>query len=262
MYSPTPDELLQAIEREELFVVFQPQLAARDGTIAAVEALVRWRHPHHGVVGPGHFVTLAEQHGLVGRLTRRVLEDACRAAARWPQLSIGVNISATELRTPDFADYIADVAVDAGLPLERLELEIVESAFIDDFEAAVATVESLRNRGIRVALDDFGTGYSSLTYLRRLPIDKIKIDKSFVDGVDKVQSAAIVHAVVALGRALGLKVCAEGVETPLQQQFLKAAGCHLLQGYLFSRPVDAAQIDLMLAKNVAPKLVSPRLASG
>ena len=159
---------------------------------------------------------------------------------------LAVNISSRQLEQPEFADWVVAKALEARFPLERLELEIVESAVIDNFDQASRVLSRLRSLGVKIALDDFGTGYSSLTYLSKLPLDKLKIDKSFVDGVTTVQSAAIVQAVIALARALGLKVTAEGVETPEQRHFLRVSGAHYLQGYLLSRPVPAAEISNML----------------
>ncbi|MBV9635609.1 MAG: EAL domain-containing protein [Methylobacteriaceae bacterium] len=242
-------DLLAAIEGNQLFLLYQPQMTPDGAMLASVEALVRWNHPARGPIGPASFVPMAEEFDMIDRLGAWVLERACREAQRWPRLSVAVNVSALQFRSTRFAEEVEAIVRRSSLPFDRLELEIVESAYIDDFGAAERVLRRLRALGIRIALDDFGTGYSSLTYLRRLPLDKIKIDQSFVQEIDTVHSAAIVHAVVALGRALGLKVTAEGVETEAQQRFMRAAGCHYLQGFLFSRPVPAEAIDGMLDRD-------------
>ncbi|MBH0239210.1 putative bifunctional diguanylate cyclase/phosphodiesterase [Methylobrevis albus] len=242
------DELLTAIADNQLFLQYQPQMTSDGRSMASVEALVRWHHPEKGSIGPGDFTPDAEAAGVMSELGNWILRRACRDCARWPRISVAVNVSALQLRDTNFVETVVDIVREEGLAFERLELEIVESAVIEDFARASEALSRLRSLGIRIALDDFGTGFSSLTYLRRLPLDKIKIDKSFIDDLDKVQSAAIVHAVIALSRALGLKVTAEGVETEAQQRFLRSAGCHFLQGYLFSRPVEAAEIARRLAE--------------
>ena len=156
--------------------------------------------------------------------------------------SSDLNVSPLQFREPDVVNMVRTVADAAGMPLDRIELEVTEGAYFDDVERAQVELKRLRALGVQIALDDFGTGYASLTYLRKLPFTKVKIDKSFVDDCQSVGAAAIIHAVVAMSRALGLKVTAEGVETEEQQRFLRAAGCHYLQGYLFSRPVPAHEI--------------------
>jgi EAL domain-containing protein (putative c-di-GMP-specific phosphodiesterase class I) len=236
------NEIIKGLERGEFYVLYQPFLTNDGARIAGVEALLRWNRP--GLkTGPGEFIKVAEQTGAIHELGLFVLRQACRDALQWPALSVAVNISAPQLLDPLFVKTVQTIVQESGLPFARLELEIVESAFIEDFEIAEQAISRLRKLGIRIALDDFGTGYSSLTYLRRLPLDKIKIDQSFVAGVDTVGSAAIVQAVVALGRALGLKITAEGVETQDQYRFLRACGVQYMQGYLFSCPVAAAAIS-------------------
>jgi len=240
-------EIANGLQRGEFCVLYQPFFASNGTGMAGVEALLRWNHPSRPRMGPDEFIIAAERSGIIFDLGQFVLREACRDAVQWPSLSIAVNVSALQLLDPRFVDCVQTAAQEAGLPFERLELEIVESSFIKDFAIAEQALTRLRSLGIKIALDDFGTGYSSLTYLRRLPFDKIKIDRSFVAGVDMVQSAAIVQAVVALGRALGFKITAEGVETEEQRRFLRACGCHYLQGYLFSKPVAGAIIGEKLA---------------
>jgi len=239
-------DFLTAIDEDQLYLLYQPQMTADGARMVAVEALVRWHHPTDGPLGSGAFVDKVEQHGLEQELGAWVLEAACREALAWPQIGLAVNVSAQQFRDERFVGGVLGTVERLGFDPTRLELEIVESTFIDDFEVTSAAIDRLRAAGIRIALDDFGTGYSSLTYLRRLPLDKIKIDQSFVREIDQMQSAAIVHAVVALARALGLKITAEGVETEEQQRFMKAAGCHYLQGYRFARPLDPQALTAML----------------
>jgi len=185
-----------------------------------------------------------------------VLKHACQEALRWPGLTLSVNISPTQFQKARFVERLVECVRETGFPLARLELEIVETTFFEDPGSAEAQLRHLRSFGIGLALDDFGIGYSSLSYLRRMPFTKLKIDKSFIDDVAMMHSAAIVHAVIALGRALGLKVTAEGVETAEQHKFLRTAGCHYLQGYLFSKPVPPAEIDALLSAQPSPMMRS------
>ncbi len=239
-------EILSGIRNREFHVVYQPQMLADGSRIAAVEALARWESPSHGVVGPADFVAIAERNGVINELGAFVLRQACADATDWPGITVSVNVSPRQLLENNFAEFVETTVLEAGLPFARLELEIVESALIEDFEAVTKIVDRLRGRGVRIALDDFGTGYSSLTYLLKLPFDKLKIDKSLVDDVGTARCAAVVQSIVAMAKALGLKITAEGVETEPQQLFLRLCGCHYLQGYLFSRPVAAEAITQML----------------
>jgi EAL domain-containing protein (putative c-di-GMP-specific phosphodiesterase class I) len=238
--------ILKGIKDGEFELLYQPQLTADGARMVAVEALLRWTTAT-GPVPVGEFIASAEKSGAIHELGAFALRQACLQAVAWPQIRVAVNVSAVQLRDPDFSQAVKKIVGETGLPFERLELEIIESALIEDFDHAERQFADLRRLGMTVALDDFGTGYSSLTYLRKLPLDKLKIDGSIVADIDKVQSAAIIQALVALARALGLKITAEGVETEQQQRFLKACGCHYVQGYLFSRPVKAALIAEMLA---------------
>ncbi len=231
--------LIGPIKKSELALLYQPQMSADGSTIACVEALLRHDHPVRGRVGAGEVLGHFNTPELLEELDWWVLERACRDALNWASLPVSVNVSATQFHKPDFAARVLALVTEVGLTPTRLELEIVEGAFINDFAAATANLEALRREGIRIALDDFGTGYSSLTYLLKIPVDKVKIDKCFVDNVEQLQSAAVIQAIVALSRALGLKVTAEGVETAEQHRFLRAAGCHYMQGYLFSMAASA-----------------------
>ena len=242
----TAEDLREAIDRDRLVLYYQPEMTADGARLQCVEALVRWEDPERGLVPPRLFVPLAEKSGLISELGAWVMRRACRDGVRWPEVAVAVNVSPLQFRDPGFFDFVRATADAAGLPFNRLEIEVTEGAYFDNVEWAMQELRKFRSLGMSVALDDFGTGYASLTYLRRLPFTKIKIDKTFVDECQVIGSAAIIHAVVALSRALGLKVTAEGVETPEQQRFLRAAGCHYLQGYLFSRPVPAREITASL----------------
>ncbi|MFO1134458.1 MAG: EAL domain-containing protein [Rhodoblastus sp.] len=241
-------DLMRAIDRRELSVVFQPQLTADAQSVASVEALLRWRRPDGAFVSAEGFVELAERAGLIDLLGLYVLEQACTAARAWPRILLAVNISPTHFAKPGFVDDVARVLDATWFPPERLEIEIVESAAFADPDFARKQMDRLHALGARVAMDDFGTGYSSLSLLQRLPFDKVKIDKSFVDGIPNTKSVAILHAMIALVRALGMKVTAEGVETVEQQRFLKAAGCHYLQGFLYARPLAAEDLPDFLER--------------
>jgi diguanylate cyclase len=241
------DDLRHAIDRNELELHYQPQVSADGSKIIGMEALVRWRHPVYGLIPPIEFIGIAEERGLIVQLGEWVIRRACMDAANWGDITIACNVSAIQFRQTDFVQSVAKALEDTRFDPMRLELELTESVVVADADQAENSIMELRSMGVKLALDDFGTGYSSLIYLRRFAFDKIKLDKSFLDSLeDTGESAILVHSVVHLGRALGLTVTAEGVETAEQQRFLQAVGCHLLQGYLFSRPVEAHKIDEML----------------
>jgi EAL domain-containing protein (putative c-di-GMP-specific phosphodiesterase class I) len=240
------ERILAGIRNREFHLVYQPIVAAASGEPIGVEALLRWV-ALEGPVPTSIFLPVAEMTGVIVELGTYALAQACLDALQWPHLKVSVNVSAVQVREKSFSERVCSVVKDTGLPFERLELEIVESALIGDFDHAKKELLKLREAGIGIALDDFGTGYSSLTYLRQLPLDKLKIDRSITADIGTVQSASIVQALVALARAIGLKITAEGVETQEQQRFLRACGCHYLQGYLFSMPVSAQTITEHLA---------------
>jgi diguanylate cyclase (GGDEF)-like protein len=244
-------EIALALERDELELYFQPQ-AVTGGEVFGFEVLVRWQNPVRGMVSPGIFIPLAEETGLIGQIDQWVLREACREAASWPNpLSIAVNLSPIDFRRGDIPDMILSVLLETGLNPQRLEIEITEGVLIDDFERAIAILRQIKNLGVRVAMDDFGTGYSSLSYLQAFPFDKIKIDQTFIAKIGKnTQAAAIIHAIVGLGRALELPVIAEGVETHEQLAFLVKEGCNEVQGYLIGRPQPIAQYQQIVAKFV------------
>jgi diguanylate cyclase (GGDEF)-like protein len=244
-------DLRRALERMEFFVEYQPEVELAGGRVVGMEALVRWQHPQRGVVPPQEFVGIAEETGLALRLGRWVLGEACSQAAGWEdRISVSVNLSARELQQARIRsiDEVSSVLATSGLPAHSLTLEIKESAVMQDAEAALATMNDLKKLGVRLALDDFGSGYSSLTYLRRLPLDLVKIDRAFVaelGGNDEGQ--AIVHALVDVCHAVGAKVLAEGVASPDQSRLLRDLGCELGQGEAFSAPLDAEAAARLVA---------------
>jgi diguanylate cyclase (GGDEF)-like protein len=241
------DDLRQAIANDELVLHYQPQVSIDGSAIVGVEALVRWPHPVHGMVPPTEFIGIAEERGLIVPLSEWVLRKACTEAKRWDGLRLAVNVSPIQFRHKDFVASVLRIIEETGFDPTRLELELTEGVVVEDADAAENAMMELRARGVGLALDDFGTGYSSLIYLRRFAFDKIKIDRSFLEYMETTgESAILVHSIAHLGRALGLRVCAEGVETAEQHRFLQAIGCHELQGFLFSKAVPAAEIDRML----------------
>ena len=231
-------DLRHALSRGEMTLVYQPQTSIETEEVVGFEALLRWRHPERGEVPPDDFVPIAEDTGLILQIGEWVLRAACAEAARWERpLGIAVNVSATQLHNSGFALLVRDILVEVGLAPDRLELEITETALIRDLTRALATLRQLKALGVRIAMDDFGTGYSSLANLRAFPFDKLKIDRSFIAAVDQNgQSAAIVRAVLGLGRGLGMPVVAEGVETRAELQFLADELCNQAQGYLLGKP--------------------------
>ena len=248
----TEDELRKAIETGGLVVYYQPIMTVDGERMAAVEALVRWQHPVRGLVPPDHFISLAEDRGLILPLGEFVLRQACRDGRRWPGVRVAVNVSPIQFRQKDFAEMVERVLAEEQFDASQLELELTEGVVIADADQAENVMMDLRALGVRLALDDFGTGYSSLVYLRRFAFDKIKIDRSFLESMEATgESAIIVHSIIHLGRALGLTVTAEGIETAEQHRFLQAAGAHELQGYLFSRPVPGEHIDRLLEAQAA-----------
>jgi diguanylate cyclase len=241
------DDLRHAILRDELALHYQPLYSADGSTVVAVEALVRWPHAKQGLISPTRFISIAEERGLVIPLGEWVLRRACQDGKRWPNLRIAVNVSPIQFRHRDFVDGVVRILRETSFNPTRLELELTEGVVVEDADAAEAAMMELRALGVHLALDDFGTGYSSLIYLRRFAFDKIKIDRSFLESMEATgESAILVHSIVHLGRALGLTVTAEGVETSEQHRFLQALGCHQLQGFLFSKPVPPEDIDRLL----------------
>jgi EAL domain-containing protein (putative c-di-GMP-specific phosphodiesterase class I) len=244
-------DLREALRKGALTLHYQPLIEAGSHRLAGFEALVRWTHPIHGEVSPTVFIALAERTGLIAALGRWVLRTACAAAAQWPpHLRIAVNLSPVQLLTGALAEEVEATLRASGLAAERLELEITESVLLPDSEHTLTLLHRLNALGVHISADDFGTGYASLSYLRRFPFDRIKIDQSFVrDLAHHTGSLEIVRAVLGLGRALGMRMLAEGVETAEQMEILESEGCHELQGYLFSRPVAADQVAELIARD-------------
>ncbi|HEY3237927.1 MAG TPA: bifunctional diguanylate cyclase/phosphodiesterase [Acidimicrobiia bacterium] len=247
-------DVADAARRGELVVDYQPIVDLTTGKFTGVEALVRWQHPTRGLLPPSAFIDLAEETGAIVGIGSWVLETAARQLRSWqrrydlPELSLSVNVSVCQLDDPGYADHVGDVLRRTGLDPTSLILEVTESVLADPAGAAAGSLERLRQRGVQVALDDFGTGYSSLTYLKRIPVDILKIDQSFVAGLGTDHhDTAIVRNVIELAHALGLDVVAEGIEEPDQLARLRALGCRTGQGFLLSRPVPAAAIDRLLA---------------
>jgi diguanylate cyclase (GGDEF)-like protein len=247
-------DLREAIAGGGLRVAYQPIVDKSGEKIMGVEALCRWTHPVRGEISPAEFIALAEHSGCIIELGAFVLRQACLDGNTWPQLSLAVNVSPLQFRRADFVDQVERILNETGFDPARLELELTESVLLGNVDSAEAAMLRLKALGVRIALDDFGTGYSSLLYLRRYPFDKLKIDRSFVLSIEKAaDAAAIVHAIVGLGRGLGMKVTAEGVETADQHLFLRAAGVHFMQGYRFGAAMPAADIARRLHEQGAPR---------
>jgi diguanylate cyclase (GGDEF)-like protein/PAS domain S-box-containing protein len=244
-------DLRKALANDELELYYQPQ-AEMDGTVVGFEALVRWHHPRRGMVPPSTFIPLAEESGLIIALGEWVLRTACREASSWSRpLRIAINLSPVQFQHGDPANLVHAVLFETGLAPNRLELEITEGVLIGDFSRAISILRRLKSLGVRIDMDDFGTGYSSLFYLQSFPFDKIKIDRCFIDNVTRnPQSAAIVRAVIGLGKGLGLPVIAEGVETREQLAFLADANCDGVQGYLIGRPQPIAHYADVVGKPI------------
>jgi len=250
------NDLRATIESGSLCVAYQPIVNNSGEIVVGVEALCRWTHPERGEIQPSEFVPIAEHSGLIIELGEHVLRRACLDGKAWPGLTVSVNVSPLQFRRTDFVDVVERILAETEFDPARLELEVTESTLLGNVDTAELAMFRLKALGVRLALDDFGTGYSSLLYLRRFPFDKLKIDSSFVLSIERAaDAAAIVHAVVSLGRGLGMKVTAEGVETAEQQLFLRAAGIHSMQGYRFGRPGTAAEIQMRVTKPESFRIV-------
>lgn len=245
-------KLRVALERDELYIVYQPQCDRHGGRILGLEALVRWRHPQDGIISPMEFIPIAEESDLILGIGRRVIELVCREIAALRREGrmvppVAVNVSAHQVARGSLVEDIAAALARHGLPSEALEVELTETVLVDRLDERLAVFADLAERGIRIAIDDFGTGYSSLAYLRSLPVSKLKIDMSFVrDLPDGVEALTLVKAIIGMGHAMGLRIVAEGVESASQAECLKAEGCDLLQGYYIGLPVRMQEIELFL----------------
>ena len=238
--------LLQAIEREQLELNFQPQLDTRDGTLVGVEGLLRWHDDVLGRVAPSEFVPILEMTGDIDRVGEWVLRRACSQAVGWLRAGaptrVGVNVSARQLRSPQFADTVSRALDETGLDPHLLELELTEGVLVENPGSTREVLDALRRNGVRIAVDDFGTGYASLAYVRQFPMDTLKIDRQFVRGLPiDAENAAITSAIVALGQSLRLEIVAEGVETEAEEEFLHSLGCYLVQGFRFAHPMSPGE---------------------
>lgn len=250
------NDLHNALDRQELELYFQPQVAVASGAIVGAEALVRWNHPRRGLVSPGDFIPIAEETGIILAVGDWVLREACRSIRLWIEQGVvgedfrlAVNVSPKQFRQWNFVERVAAIVAETGIDARHLELEVTEGMFVDDVQDAAYKMACLIELGIRFAIDDFGTGYSSLMYLKRLPLEVLKIDRSFVDGVlDDANDAAIVETILAMAQRFGYHVIAEGVERQAQLEFLRERGCDAYQGYHFSKPVSAADFVALAQK--------------
>jgi EAL domain-containing protein (putative c-di-GMP-specific phosphodiesterase class I) len=253
-------ELSKSLGRGELAVFYQPIIDLQSGVPTGVEALVRWRHPTRGLVGPNEFIPLAEETGVILPIGAWVLQEACAQAVRWSAfgrdghgLSVTVNLAAQQLAEASFVDDLRRVMRETGLPPDRLILEMTETVMFHDTTTTIARLEAIRELGVRIAIDDFGTGYSSLGYLRRFRVDILKIAREFVGPADSQEEWAFAGAIVALGRTLGLAIIAEGIEEQGQLERLRALGCEFGQGYLFARPEAAPAVTRYLEIELAQR---------
>ena len=253
--------LRRALEREEFLLHYQPKVNLDTGEITGVEALIRWQQPARGLLPPSQFVPIAEDCGLIVQIGRWVMREACRQARAWqdaglPALSIAVNVSAMEFRDSGFVEHVRTILSDTGLEARYLELELTEGVLMEDAESAASVLRELKKMGVQLAVDDFGTGYSSLSYLRQFPIDVLKIDRSFVQQISAdPEDSTIVSAIINMGKSLKHLVVAEGIETQQQRAYLQTQHCAEGQGYLFSRPMAAAQFAQLLQKVITDTLV-------
>lgn len=248
-------DLRQALSRGEFRLHYQPQISSKTGTIIGMEALIRWQHPIRGIVPPANFVPLAEDIGLIASIGEWVLREACRQNRAWqaqglPPVTVAVNLSALQFLQHNLPDKIQEILDETGLEPRYLELELTESTFMQDAEHTIATLHTLKAMGLQLAIDDFGTGYSSLSYLKRFPIDKLKIDQSFVrELASDPDDAAIARTIIRMGHSLRLEVIAEGVETVEQLAFMKKEGCDQIQGYFFSKPLTPDELGQFMLQN-------------
>jgi diguanylate cyclase (GGDEF)-like protein len=257
--------LRRSVERHELLLHYQPLIDLRTGDIIGMEALLRWDHPHRGILSPATFISIAEETGEIIRIGQWVLEEACRRTVEFQRLrpdyplTVCVNISAAEFRQRDLPRRIAGVLGDTGLPARQLKLELTESVLIQDIPSTLEMLGELRDLGVGLAIDDFGTGYSSLSYLQRLPVDTLKVDQSFIArlGVDAT-SGPVLRAIVEMGNALKMNVVAEGIENRWQWDFLADIGCRQGQGHFFTPPVEATDFGRLLTAHNPIKVRAPR----
>jgi predicted signal transduction protein with EAL and GGDEF domain len=245
-------DLRRALERGEFLLHYQPQVDTHSGSVVGAEALLRWVHPERGMVAPGTFIPLLEEIGFIGAVGEWVLREACRQMKEFEALGLSlpkmaVNVSAAQFN-PAFVHSVRDILEEAGLAPSRLELELTEGVVMEDASVTLNALADLKELGVSLAIDDFGTGFSSLSYLSRFPLDELKIDRSFVVGLNKSEAdASLVVAIISMARSMKLRLVAEGVETEEQYHFLTDNGAHVIQGYLFSKPVPAEDLQPLLS---------------
>lgn len=258
--SPEADALSAGLERDEIEVLFQPLFAAPDGALLGAEALARWRHPEHVVVGGEALFEAADRAGLLDALSDHVMREALATAATWREpLRLSLNVTAADLAAPGFADRIAAAVADAGFDPRRLTLEITEQALVADVDRSAQRLRVLARMGIRVALDDFGAGFCNFGYLKRLPLHYLKLDRSMIDGIDEdPRDLAVLRGIVSMARALGLEVVAEGIERESQRTAAGREGCAAWQGFLGGRPMTAAEFAKLAAAPSGGAEMSPR----
>lgn len=260
-------DLRHAVERGEFEVFYQPIVQLESGKIREFEALIRWRHPRHGLIGPNEFIGVAEETGMIIPIGEWILEEACRQTAEWQKeldfpLSISVNLSAKQLMHPSLTSQVREILRQTGLGPDRLKLEVTESTVMEHSETSLAVLSGLKDLGVSLSTDDFGTGYSSLSYLHHFPFDRLKIDRSFISKMDEDEkSGAIVTTILMLGHNLDMEVVAEGIETPAQLEFLRRQGCRIGQGYLFSPPVPASEAGKLPVDGVKDLPILPGSAA-
>jgi diguanylate cyclase (GGDEF)-like protein len=255
-------DLRMAIDREEFELHYQPQVSLIAGVVSGNEALLRWKHPERGLLSPIHFIEIAEETGLIVQIGEWVLREACRQHVAWianglPAISISVNISAMQFYQQEFSAMVRTIIEESGMNPVYLELELTESLFMHDVDTVLKTLHELHELGVRLAIDDFGTGYSNLSYLRRFPIDRLKVDQSFIRDIEKEPvNAEIVKAIATLGKSMSLELVAEGVETDSELELAELSGCDFVQGYRFSKPLPAMQFETWVKENYRAAEVS------
>lgn len=255
-------DLKDAVHTGQIHVYYQPQADLDSGEITGFEALARWTHPERGDISPAVFIPIAEEIGMIDRLGEAVLRRSCDEAVKWPEpVKVSVNVSGIQIRYTDLVSIVHTTLLDSGLPASRLELEITESVLIDDLDHAIHVLRGIKNLGVSLAMDDFGTGYSSLSSLLSFPFDKLKIDQSFIRGLESGgRMTAVIGAIVALGKNLGLKIIAEGVEQPEQVDFLRNLHCQEMQGFLLGRAIPNSKVPAMLSSGGLPAAMAAKLA--
>jgi diguanylate cyclase (GGDEF)-like protein len=242
-------DLRTALERNEFELFYQPQVSLATGKIVGNEALIRWRHPERGLLSPIHFIEITEETGLIVPIGKWVLQEACRQHMIWIEnglepMCISVNISAMQFYQTGFCEMVRSIIIDSGMQPIYLELELTESLFMHDVDVVLKTLRELHEFGVKLAIDDFGTGYSNLGYLKRFPIDRLKIDQSFIRHLEREPvNVEIVRAIAALGKSMSLELVAEGVETDSEMALAQSSGCEFVQGYRFSKPLPADQLE-------------------